>query len=103
METAFPVLYTELVRPGILTLEQLVDLMVTNPAGRFGIGAPEIREGAAADMTVFDLDADYVIDAEEFLPMGRATPFAGRSVFGRCLLTVSGGQIAWEAKGGRTP
>ena len=103
LETAFPVLYTELVRPGVLTLERLIDLLVTNPARRFGIGSPEIKEGAAADLTVFDLNADYTIDPADFLSMGRATPFAGRRVWGKCLLTVAGGEIAWEAKGGERP
>ena len=102
LETAFPVLYTELVKQGILTLEQLIDLLVTNPARRFGIGSPEIREGAPADLTVFDLDASYEIDPDDFLSMGRATPFAGRTVFGKCLMTISGGEIAWETEGGKT-
>ena len=103
LETAFPVLYTDLVRPGILTLERLIDLLVTNPARRFGVGVPEIREGARADLTVFDLNAEYTIDPADFRSMGRATPFAGRRVFGKCLLTVSGGEIAWEAEGGERP
>ena len=103
LETAFPVLYTELVRPGILTLEKLIDLLVTNPAKRFGIGMPEIREGAPADLTVFDLDACYEIRPDTFASKGRSTPFAGRTVFGKCLMTISGGEIAWEAKGGESP
>ena len=102
LETAFPVLYTELVRPGILTLEQLVDLMYTNPAKRFGIGSP-VEEGAVADLTVFDLDASYPVDPKEFQSMGKSSPFTGRTVFGKCLLTISGGEIAWQAEGGSTP
>lgn len=98
-ETAFPVLYTELVRPGVLTLAQLIDLMHTNPAKRFGIGAP-LEEGATADFTVFDLDAEETIQPEHFLSMGKSSPFAGRSVFGTCLLTICGGKIAWQAEGG---
>lgn len=102
LETAFPVLYTELVRPGILTLEQLVDLMYTNPAKRFGIGSP-VEEGAVADLTVFDLDASYPVDPKEFQSMGKSSPFTGRTVFGKCLLTISSGEIAWQAEGGSTP
>ncbi len=102
LETAFPVLYTELVRPGVLSLEQLVDLMYTNPAKRFGIGSP-IEEGAVADLTVFDLDASYSVDPKEFQSMGKSSPFTGRTVFGKCLLTISGGEIAWQAEGGNTP
>lgn len=102
LETAFPVLYTHLVRPGILSLETLIDLMHTNPARRFGIGAP-LEEGAPADLTVFDLDAQYTIRPEDFLSQGKSSPFAGERVFGKCLLTLSDGEIAWQAEGGETP
>ena len=102
LETAFPVLYTHLVRPGILSLETLIDLMHTNPARRFGIGAP-LEEGAPADLTVFDLDAQYTIRPEDFLSQGKSSPFAGERVFGKCLLTLSDGEIAWQAEGGDTP
>lgn len=102
LETAFPVLYTHLVRPGILSLETLIDLMHTNPARRFGIGAP-LEEGAPADLTVFDLDAQYTIRPEDFLSQGKSSPFAGERVFGKCLLTLSGGEIAWQAEGGDAP
>ena len=101
LETAFPVLYTELVRTGVMSLEQLVDAMVTKPALRFGIGTPELEEGGPADLTVFDMEACYEIDPADFLSMGKATPFAGRQVFGKCMLTVCGGRIAWEAEGGK--
>ncbi len=100
LETAFPVLYTELVKPGVLTLEQLIDRMVTKPARRFGIGSA-LEEGAPADLTVFDLDASYTIQPEDFLSMGKSSPFAGRTVFGKCLLTLSGGEIAWQEEGGK--
>ncbi|MDD7288632.1 MAG: dihydroorotase [Clostridiales bacterium] len=100
LETPFPVLYTELVKPGVLTLEQLIDRMVTNPARRFGIGSA-LEEGAPADLTVFDLDASYTIQPEDFLSMGKSSPFAGRTVFGKCLLTLSGGEIAWQEEGGK--
>ena len=88
LETAFPVLYTELVRPGVLPLETLVKLLAENPKKRFGLPAGE-------DFTVFDLSAEYTVDPAEFQSMGRATPFAGRRVFGRCLMTVCDGRTVW--------
>ena len=103
LETAFPVLYTELVKTGVLTLDRLIDAMVTRPARRFGIGTPALKEGAPADLTVFDLNESYRIDPADFLSMGRATPCAGRTVFGKCLLTLCGGEIAWQAEGGEKP
>ena len=96
LETAFPVLYTHLVRTGILPLERLIRLLHENPCRRFGLGESSMDPGARADFTVFDLDAAYTVDPEEFLTMGRATPFAGTKVFGRCLLTVCDGRIVWR-------
>ena len=90
IETAFPLLYTGLVKKGIITLEKLVEVMHVNPCKRFGIEMkPE------ENFTVFDLDEAYDIDPAEFLSMGKSTPFTGESVFGRCKLTVSGGKIAY--------
>lgn len=95
LETAFPVLYTKLVKTGIITLVKLIELMHTNPSKRFKIGSP-LKVGERANLTVFDLDAEYEIDPEDFLSKGRSTPFAGWRVFGRCLLTISDGKIAYK-------
>ncbi len=91
LECAFPVLYTGLVRAGILTLEQLIDKMALAPRARFGIPLDE------GDRTEWDLEAKYRIDPEKFLSMGRATPFAGAEVYGRCLRTVHHGKTTYEA------
>ncbi len=99
LETAFPILYTKLVRQGTITLEKLIELMQTNPAKRFGLGGG-LEIGKPADLAVFDLHSEYTIDPESFLSQGRATPFEGESVFGRCLLTMVGGVPAWEDKKG---
>ena len=90
IETAFPLVYTALVKKGVISLEKLIDLMHTSPCRRFGIDL-----NMAENFTAFDLIAQYTIDPAEFLSMGRSTPFAGETVFGRCRLTVSGGRIAW--------
>lgn len=95
LETAFPVLYTELVKKGILTLEKLIHLMHTNPSKRFGIGTP-LAVGMPANLTVYDLSAQYTIDPADFLSMGKSTPFAGRQVYGKCLLTLYHGAPVWE-------
>ena len=91
LEMAFPVLYTELVRKNIITLERLVELMSFKPKERFGIDTNN-------DFAVFDISEAYKIDPEDFLSMGRATPFAGREVFGRCLLTVHNGKVVYKAE-----
>ena len=91
LETAFPVLYTDLVKKNIITLERLVELMSFKPKERFGIDT-------GCDFAVFGIDEPYKTDPNEFLSMGRATPFAGREVFGRCLLTVHGGKAVYKAE-----
>lgn len=95
LETAFPVLYTELVRNGVITLERLLELMVTNPSRRFGIGG-ELREGSRADITVFDLDNKYTINSADFFSKGKSTPFDGNEVFGKCKMTIVDGRIIWQ-------
>ena len=97
LETAFPVLYTELVMPGILPLEKLIALMHTNPRKRFLVGTP-LEEGQPASLTVYDLSKNYTIDPEVFLTKGRATPFADKEVFGECELTMYQGRIVWEKR-----
>ncbi|MEE0480508.1 MAG: dihydroorotase [Acutalibacteraceae bacterium] len=91
LETAFPVLYTELVMKNIITLDRLVELMSFKPKKRFGIDTEN-------DFAVFDISEAYKIDPENFLSMGRATPFAGREVFGRCLLTVHNEKVVYKAE-----
>lgn len=91
LETAFPVLYTELVMKNIITLDRLVELMSFKPKERFGIDTEN-------DFAVFDISEAYKIDPEDFLSMGRATPFAGREVFGRCLLTVHDEKVVYKAE-----
>lgn len=95
IETAFPLLYTYLVKQNIISLEKLIELMSVNPAKRFGFKSG-IGEGTAASFTVFDLNKEYEINPNEFLSKGRATPFEGCKVFGECLMTVYNGKIAWR-------
>lgn len=91
LETAFPALYTELVTKNIITLDRLVELMSFKPKERFGIDTEN-------DFAVFDISEAYKIDPKDFLSMGRATPFAGREVFGRCLLTVHNEKVVYKAE-----
>ena len=90
LETAFPVLYTYMVQAGVLTMEKLVETMCINPRRRFDLPAGD-------DFCVFELSEEYEIDPESFKSMGRATPFAGDKVFGRCVLTVMDGKQVYKA------
>ena len=91
LETALPVLYTKLVKTGVLTLEKLVDLLCVNPRNRFGIPMGN-------DFTVWDLEEEITVDPERFLSLGRATPFNGEKLFGRCILTVCDGKAVYSYK-----
>ena len=89
LETAFPVLYTYLVKKGIITLERLIELMAINPRRRFGLQSTD-------DICVYDLQSEYKIDPSEFKSKGKSTPFDGLTVAGKNLLTVCGGKAVWN-------
>lgn len=97
LECAFPVLFTGLVEKGVITLEKLVELMSSAPAKRFGIPGGEIEVGKPANLAFFDIDTEHTIDSSEFASMGRATPFEGWRVRGKCLMTVCAGRTVWRA------
>ena len=89
LETAFPVLYTYLVKKGIITLEKLIELMAINPRRRFGLPKTD-------DICIYDLQSEYKIDPGEFKSKGKSTPFDGLTVAGKNLLTVCGGKAVWN-------
>ncbi len=95
LETAFAACYTHLVKPGVIPLARLVELLHTAPARRFGYGTP-LEEGQPADLTVFDLDRAYTVDPAAFQSMGKATPFTGMELYGVCMLTMVDGRIVWR-------
>lgn len=97
LETAFPVLYTKLVKTGIITLEKLVDMMSVRPREIFGIEGGKIEPGAPADLCVMDLDKKCAVDPDKFISKGRATPFEGWELYGDNVLTLLRGEIVYEA------
>ncbi len=88
LETAFAVLYTDLVKTNVITMEKLVELMSKNPRDRFDIQSD-------VGFTVFSCENEYEICPDEFLSKGRSTPFMGKKVFGECLLTVYNGKAVY--------
>ena len=90
IETALPVLYTYLVKPGILSMERLKELLVTKPRERFGIPMDD-------SFSIWDMEHLAPCDPEKFVSMGKATPFAGIPLYGKCLLTVCDGKIVYRA------
>lgn len=91
LETAFPILYTKLVKPGILSLEKLIHLMAYAPRQRFGIPLGE-------DTCTWDLSKTWTIDPTKFASKGRSTPFEGETVLGTCLQTVCDGKTVWSTQ-----
>ncbi|MBE6573553.1 MAG: dihydroorotase [Ruminococcaceae bacterium] len=91
IETAFAIMYTELVEKGVITMEKLLELMVINPRKRFGIDS---KEGS---FSVLSTNRKYTIDPNTFLSMGKSTPFAGKEVKGECLMTVYNRRLVWQS------
>ena len=91
IETAFQTLYTHLVKTGVITLEKLIEIMAINPRKRFGIPFGN-------DFSVWKLDEEFTVDPDEFVSMGKATPFAGEKLCGVNYLTVVNGKTVYEKK-----
>lgn len=92
LETAFPVLYTKLVREDIISLDKLIELMCINPRRRFGLMSFE----EVGDFAIWELEEEYEIDPGKFLSKGRATPFRGWKVRGKCVMNVVNDRIVWK-------
>ena len=90
IETAFPLLYTKLVKNGVITMEKLIDLLALNPRKRFGLPIKE------QDYTIWNLDETFTVNPDDFLSMGKATPFAGWELSGVCYLTVHDGRTVYQ-------
>jgi dihydroorotase len=93
LETSFPVAYTKLVKPGILSLTEVVDKMSTTPARILGLPGGTLEDGAPADVSVLDLEAEWTVDPARFRSKSRNTPFAGWNLQSRCEFTVLGGRV----------
>ena len=96
LETAFPLLYTYLVKEGKMTLQQLIDRMTAKPADVFQLPYGELKEQAVADLAMFDLDCTETIDTQAFASKGKNTPFNGWKVNGIPVLTIMEGTIVYE-------
>ena len=90
IEIAFQTMYTHFVRTGKMTLEKLVDLLAIAPRKRFGIPMGQ-------DFTVWRLEELETVDPESFLSKGKATPFAGHKLYGKCVCTVCDGKIVYQS------
>ncbi len=97
LETSFAVLYTKLVKTGIISLEKLIRVMSVKPREIFSLGSGKIAEGEVADLSLLDLNEEWTVDPDTFATMGRATPFEGWQLNGKNILTICKGEIVYEA------
>jgi dihydroorotase len=97
LETAFAALYTHLVVPGLLSLETLLERMSSGPAGIYGLPAPRIAVGEAANLVLLDLTASRRIDAVEFRSRSANSWLLGERVTGKVKVTVAGGRVVHES------
>ncbi|WP_100330847.1 dihydroorotase [Bacillus xiapuensis] len=96
LETAFPLLYTNLVKTGVFTLKQLVDWMTIKPAEAFGLPYGKLEKGAIADLALIDLTAERIIRPESFASKGKNTPFVNWKCNGWPTATFSEGKLVWQ-------
>ena len=96
LEFAFPVLYTGLVKTGRISLHRLVEAMSTAPLARFGLPGGDIRDGAPADLAVFDLSREWTVRGRDSASKGSSTPFEGMKVRSKNTMTILNGEIIWK-------
>ena len=96
LETALSVVWTELVAKGIISAEDLVRLMAVNPAKILDLPAGTLSVGSYADITVFDPDARWKVDPKDFRSKSQNSPFIGRELTGRVVMTIVGGEIVFR-------
>ncbi|MEA4815521.1 MAG: dihydroorotase [Lachnospiraceae bacterium] len=99
LETAFPVMYTKLVKTNIIALEKLIEIMQVNPGRIFGIGN-SVKIGQPADLTVFNLNNSFLVNPDKFYTKAKITPFKGMKLFGECIMTMVDGNIVWQKEQG---
>lgn len=98
-EYAFQMIYTHFVKTGVFTLEQVIDWMAIKPAAIFGLEVGRLTIGGPADLAIFDLETEYVVDDHQFLSKSMNTPFVGWKLYGDTILTLVDGEIAWKKAG----
>ncbi len=98
IETAFPILYTNLVKKGIISLKRLIEMMCINPRKIFGINGGKIENGCVADLAVLDLQYGWQIKGQDFISKGKVTPFEGMNVIGKSVMTIKEGRIVYDKR-----
>ena len=96
LETALALTLTELVEPGVISLERAIDLLTASPARILGLPAGCLREGGPADIAVFDPHGEWIVDPERFASLSRNMPFTGRALRGVVKATICDGNVVFR-------
>jgi len=99
LETAVALIHEHLIKTGLLSWQELVKLMVINPARILGIQADGIRKGARADLTIIDPTRKWVVNTNDFKSKGKNSPFNGWNLEGKVLLTIVNGKLVYDDRG----
>lgn len=97
-ETALPLAITYLVKPGIITLEQLVEKMSINPSKILGLTKGTIEKGRSADITIIDINDEFIVDVEKFKSKSKNSPFDGFKLSGTVCYTIVDGNVVVREK-----
>lgn len=98
LETLFPLTYSHLVEPGVISLSRAVEMLTTSAARIIGIPKGTLSEGADADVSIFDIKNERKVDVNQFKSKGRNSPFNGWNLKGWCELTIVNGEIKYQAE-----
>lgn len=98
METSLSAGITNLVKTGKLTIYQLIEKMSTNPAKILNIEAGTLKEGAMADIVIFDINESYTVDVEKLHGKSKNSPFKNQTLFGKVKYTILNGEVVYSDK-----
>ena len=97
LETALPLIYTNFVKKGIISLKRMVDLMSLNESKLFNLESHEIFEGNKANIVIVDFNKEFIIDSNFITSKSKSSPFIGMKVNGLVKYTILNGGIIYEA------
>ena len=94
----FPLTFSHLVEPGVISLSRAVEMLTVSPSRIIGLSKGTLSEGVEADVSLFDLHAEKKVDVNLFKSKGKNSPFNGWNLKGWCNLTIVSGEIKFEDK-----
>lgn len=103
LETMLAVVFTDLVRSGLLTLGDAVKAMSTSPSGILGVEGGNLASGGPADLLLFDPDGTWTVDPASFRSRSVNSPFTGRALEGRVTMTIFGGRVSYRRAAPESP